>query len=164
MPNETDTNIPKKGWWNNSIFAKGFRFVKYNRCKKLSARAVFLSAYYRMCIKFIKPQKLHKRWGIEGEETSTEADSVDRQSYRYAHGVSYAVDRVCTRTAWESKCLVRALTAQHLLKKKNIPSTMYLGCKMEDGKMVAHAWLRVGAMYVTGGNGEGYSIVDKFRA
>ena len=71
---------------------------------------------------------------------------------------------MCSRTAWESKCLVRALTAQRLLKKKGIPSTMYLGCKMEEGNMVAHAWLRVGKLYVTGGNGESYSKVDRFRA
>ena len=41
---------------------------------------------------------------------------------------------------------------------------MYLGCKMNEGKMVAHAWLRCGAMYVTGGDGvaNGYAVVDKF--
>ena len=99
---------------------------------------------------------------MEGEETSKE-DILPWQ-YRYSYWVSYAVDKVCSRTAWESKCLVRALTAQHLLKKSGIPSTMYLGCKMEEGKMVAHAWLRVGKVYVTGGNGEGYSIVDRFKA
>jgi hypothetical protein len=32
--------------------------------------------------------------------------------------------------------------------------------------MVAHAWIRVGKVYVTGGNGaaDGYAIVDRFRA
>ena len=35
---------------------------------------------------------------------------------------------------------------------------------MEAEKMVAHAWLRCGKMYVTGGDGTGYSIVDKFCA
>ena len=39
---------------------------------------------------------------------------------------------------------------------------MSLGCKIEDGKMVAHAWLRCGEMYVTGGNGAEYAMVDKF--
>lgn len=40
---------------------------------------------------------------------------------------------------------------------------MYLGCKLEEGKMVAHAWIRCGRMYVSGGSGEDYSVVDKFR-
>ena len=39
---------------------------------------------------------------------------------------------------------------------------MYLGCGMDRGKMVAHAWLRCGRMYVTGGDGTGYSVVDRF--
>ena len=155
-----DNNTSSKGFWYNSIFAKTFRFIKYNRFWGLTFRALFLSAYYRLCILFVKPMKLQKRWGIEGEESAPD-ESMD--AYRYAYKVSYAVDRVCTRTSWESKCLVRALTAQHMLMKKKISSTLYLGCKMDEGKMVAHAWLRVGKMYVTGGNGDGYSIVDRFR-
>ena len=76
--------------------------------------------------------------------------------------MSRIVDRICSKAPWESKCLVRALTAQKILKKKGIHSTMYLGCGLNDGKMVAHAWLRCGEMYVTGGNGSEYAIVDKF--
>lgn len=152
-----------KGFWHNSIFARTFRFIKYCKCRKLVLRALVLSAFYRIRILTVKPKKLHKHWGIEGEETSTEENSVDEDSYRYTYWVSYAVNRVCNRTVWESKCLVRALTAQHLLKKKGIPSTMYLGCRTEDGKLGAHAWLRVGNKYVTGGNGEGFSVVDTFR-
>ena len=29
--------------------------------------------------------------------------------------------------------------------------------------MIAHAWLRCGQMYVTGGNGSSYAMVAKFR-
>ena len=161
MAAELDNTKPKKGFWKNCFIARAYRFIKYNKAKKLTARAVFLSAYYRFCILLVKPKKLHKRWGLEGEESGM--DDVTPWQYRYSYWVSYAVEKVCSRTVWESKCLVRALTAQHLLKKKGIPSTMYLGCKIEDGEMVAHAWLRVGKIYVTGGNGEGYSIVDKFK-
>lgn len=162
MVNEEEPKETKKSRWHNCIIAKAYRFIRYNRCKKLTIRAIILSAYYRLCILMVKPRKLHKRWGTEGEETGF--DDIEPWQYRYAQWVSYAVDRVCSKTAWESKCLVRALTAQHLLKKKKIPSTMYLGCKMEEGKMVAHAWLRVGGIYVSGGNGEGYSVVDRFKA
>lgn len=143
----------------SNIFAKGYRFVKYCKYKKLCFAAFWCSAYYRLCILLVKPARLHKRWGIQGQE-SPEEDTTE--NYRYAHKVSYAVERICTRTAWESKCLVRALTAQKLLKRKGIHSTLYLGCGMDKGKMVAHAWLRCGKMYVTGGNGSGYAMVDKY--
>ena len=58
--------------------------------------------------------------------------------------------------------LVRALAAQRLLCRRGLSSTLYLGCGMEEGKMVAHAWLRFGEMYVTGGDGGGYTTVARF--
>ncbi len=141
------------------IFVKGYRFVRHCKYKRLCLVALCYSAYYRLCILMFKPAKMQKHWGVRGEDSPAE-DTIE--NYRYAHRVSYAVDRICTRTTWESKCLVRALSAQKMLKKKGIHCTLYLGCAVEDGKMVAHAWLRVGKMYVTGGNGEGYAIVDKY--
>ena len=69
MANESENTETKKGLWHNCVIARGFRFIKYNKAKKLTARAIFLSAYYRLCILLVKPKKLHKRWGIEGEES-----------------------------------------------------------------------------------------------
>lgn len=136
-------------------------FIRQNHHKRMTIEAYLLSAFYRLCILWVKPDVLHRYWGEEGKESPWEADT---EVYRYARKVAYSVDHVCTRTAWESKCLVRALTAQRLLKRKHIPSTLYLGCGMEEGKMIAHAWLRCGGMYVTGGDGTGYAVVDKFYA
>ena len=60
--------------------------------------------------------------------------------------------------------IINEVKLKELLKKKGIASTMYLGCGLdENGKMIAHAWLRCGKMYVTGGNGAEYAMVDKFR-
>lgn len=136
-------------------------FLKQNPQKRLTVLAYVYSAIYRFEVFFIKPKYLRKHWGIEGQESP---ENEVGWKYTYAVNVSKVVDRICSKTAWESKCLVRALTAQKLLKKKGIQSTMYLGCSMEDGKMTAHAWLRCGKLYVTGGDGTGYSIVDKFCA
>ncbi len=136
-----------------------YGFLKNNKAKKMTLASYFYSAWFRFTIVAIKPKYLHKYWGEHGKE-SPETDT--RENYRYAYKVARVVDRICTKTKWESKCLVRALTAQAFLKRKGIHSTMYLGCGLKDGKMVAHAWLRVGEMYVTGGNGKEYSIVDKF--
>lgn len=144
-----------------SIIKRVYRFIKYNNHKKMSILCWIYSAVYRIQVFHMDSKKMQVKWGAEGEE-SPEEETLEH--YRYAKKVAYCVDQICTKTAWESKCLVRALTAQKLLKMKKIPSTLYLGCKMEDGKMVAHAWIRCGRMYVSGGNGEGYAMVDKFRA
>ncbi len=143
---------------NNKVM-KGFRFVRYCKYKRTCLLALAYSTIYRIGIMILPPKTLHKHWGNEGEESAME-DTMEH--YVYAHAVSYAVDHICNRTPWESKCLVRALTAQKLLRRKRIHSTLYLGCGLKDDKMVAHAWLRAGAFYVTGGNGEDYTIVDKY--
>jgi hypothetical protein len=50
-----------------------------------------------------------------------------------------------------------------LLREKHIPCTLYLGVgRDDDGKPVAHAWTRVGAYSVTGGDGSKYACVAKF--
>lgn len=134
-------------------------FLKLNPQKRLTLLAYVYSAIFRFKIYFIKTKYLRKGWGWEGMESS---ESVEPWKYTYAKNVAYVVDRICNKTAWESKCLVRALTAQKLLKQKGISSTMYLGCGYDEGRMVAHAWLRCGKYYVTGGDGSGYSVVDKF--
>lgn len=134
-------------------------FIKDNKFKVETLLSYFYSALFRILILLVKPKYLQKSWGEEGKESEMEESSA---VYQYAASISRIVNRICNKTSWESKCLVRALTAQRLLKRKGIHSTLYLGCGMNEGKMVAHAWLRVGRMYVTGGNGSEYSIVDKF--
>lgn len=134
-------------------------FITDNKFKAETLLSYFYSAVFRAQILLIKPKYLQKHWGEEGKESP---EDETKEIYKYAASVSRIVNRICTKTSWESKCLVRALTAQKLLKRKKIHTTMYLGCRVEDGKMVAHAWLRCGRMYVTGGNGEDYAIVDKF--
>lgn len=134
-------------------------FLFHNKHKMLTVRAYIYSAWYRFQILFVDVKHIYKKWGKEGEESDYEETE---ENYRYAAKVAFVVNHVCSKTAWKSKCLVRALTAQRLLKKKHISSTLYLGCATEGGKMIAHAWLRCGGMFVSGGNGNGYAVVDKF--
>ncbi len=147
-----------------SYFLRLYRFIRYNEHKQVTIKAFLLSAYYRFRIINSDIKKLAGKWGVEGEESPDDASFED---YKYAKKVAYAVNQVCEKTKWESKCLVRALTAQKLLSEKCIETTLYLGCRLDENKkMIAHAWLRCGKIYVTGGNGnnQGYAIVDKFRA
>lgn len=141
-------------------FMMAWNFIRYGKCKWLCIRTLFLAGYYRLCILKLTPEKLRKNWGKQGEESEVE---LSEESYRYAGKVGYAVDMVCDRTPWESKCMVKALCARHFLRRKGIPSTIYLGCGTgESGEMLAHAWVRCGRTYVTGGDGKGYVIVDRY--
>ena len=135
-----------------------WNFMRFGKCKWLCIRTFFLAGYFRHAILKKDPEVLHRTWGKRGEESALE---VSEEAYRYAGKVGYAVEMVCERTPWESKCLVKALCAQYFLTQRKISSTLYLGCGVgETGEMLAHAWIRCGSMYVTGGDGMGYAVVD----
>lgn len=138
---------------------KLYRFIKFNKKKGLYLKIFLLSGLYRLLILTVPMKYLKKIMGTRNQESAPQ-ETVE--AYRYAGLVSKAVNRVCDQTPWESKCLVKALTIQHFLKKKKISSTLYLGVGKSNANMIAHAWLRVGEYYVSGGNGEGYALVAKF--
>ncbi|GAE94771.1 hypothetical protein JCM21714_3960 [Gracilibacillus boraciitolerans JCM 21714] len=66
--------------------------------------------------------------------------------------VSTAIQIMSKYTIWQSACLVQAIAAMKMLERRGIESTIYLGtAKDNKQKMVAHAWVRSGPYYVTGG-------------
>ena len=136
-------------------------FLKNNPNKRMTIKAWIYAAWYRFLLKFRSRSRLEKGWGVLGEETDT---YLKPWQYRYAYMVARHVNRVANNTPWESKCLVRALTARKLLSEHEISTTLYLGVgKDENGAMVAHAWIRAGECYVTGGDGKEYATVATFK-
>lgn len=137
-------------------------FITKNKNKRLTLAIYFYTAWYRFLILTFPSKFLQKHWGESGAESQP---TETRWHYQYAYKISSVVNRTADHTNWESKCLVRALTARKLLLRKGISCTLYLGVgKDEDGKMIAHAWLRTGEMYVTGGDGTDYATVAKFAS
>lgn len=51
------------------------------------------------------------------------------------------------------KCFAKAIAAQRLLNKKNIPTKLYLGVHKKETELKAHAWLTCGDVFVTGKKG-----------
>lgn len=134
-------------------------FLRKNPWKQETLLTYYYSAVFRMQLLLLPPGKMRKSWGRENGES---AGMQTPEEYRQAAIISRIVGKVCDKTPWQSKCLVRALAAQRLLYRRGMSSTLYLGCGMEEGKMVAHAWLRCGEIYVTGGDGSSYTTVARF--
>lgn len=125
-------------------------FLSMPRTARLMVfQAFFLSAWYRFRILFVPFRRLAARMGTHGYETPNEPVNDE-----FVLLVSRLVPAVCRHTPWQSLCFVQSLTAKHMLNRKGLPVTIYMGvCRDEDGKMAAHSWLRCGTAYVTGGNG-----------
>lgn len=55
---------------------------------------------------------------------------------------------------WKVKCFEEAIAAKKVLEKYNIFSILYLGVdKNKKKELIAHAWLKVGDLFITGERG-----------
>lgn len=149
----------KSNQWDGDMIKRIINFIRHNKQKRLTLSAYFYSAYYRFCILNLKKEKLENKMGIKGETRFDETQEV----IKIAMNIACRVNHISLKTPWQSKCLVRALTIQRLLKRNNISSTLYLGVGNADNNMVAHAWIRCGKYYLSGGNGDGYVVVGVYH-
>ena len=131
------------------------------KVKWIVVQTFFLSGIVRWLLLKIPFKKLQPYLGKYNEESS---ENKECKEYEEAKDISRVVELVSHHTPWESKCLVQAIVAQYLLKKKRISTTLYLGvCRDENGELKAHAWLRCGQITVTGERYKpGYKEVCKF--
>ena len=138
---------------------KTFLFKVSMEDKLLFLEAFFLTGIMRFKILKKPFNKLKKEMGTYNKESKEDAELVE---YKVCKKIRWIVTTISKYTPWESLCLVQALTVQKMLKKRNISTTIYLGVNKSNNEMNAHAWIRCGRMYITGGNGSGYATVAKF--
>jgi hypothetical protein len=105
--------------------------------------------------------KVAPRLGNKNEETSRE---LDERHIRTIKQIRSAIGVMSRHTPWDSKCMVQAIAGMAMLKRRGIASTLYLGTgRDENGKLIAHAWLRSGSVYVSGYEGMNrFVVVEKF--
>ena len=145
-----------------ALVNKGNKFFGISLTDKLMIiEAFFLTGIIRFCILFVPFSKLAKLSGKYNEESVYKLH--DKQIF-IGDKVGYIVYLVSKYTPWESKCLVKALTAQTLLRRRKITSTVYLGvAKDQNKKLIAHAWLRCGENIIAGDDERyGFTMVAKF--
>jgi hypothetical protein len=77
--------------------------------------------------------------------------------------VGAMLERVARHTWWRSMCLEKALAGRWMLRRRGIPSTMYVGMAKRGGNFIAHAWLVGEGRTVTGASSESYATLAAFR-
>lgn len=120
----------------------------------------YLYLAWARILKFFPFSKVAPLLGEQMHETSLSKEESNRMILKQ---ISQAVNMMSRYTFWESQCLVKAIAAMKMLERRQIESTLYLGtAKDENGKMIAHAWLRSGPFYITGAEVmEGFTVVGK---
>jgi hypothetical protein len=65
--------------------------------------------------------------------------------------VAWALKAFGLRLVWSRKCLLQAMAASWMLRRRGLNSTLYLGvCKDDANTLAAHAWVRAGGNIVVG--------------
>jgi hypothetical protein len=76
--------------------------------------------------------------------------------------IRWAITTAARILPWKPMCLPQAVTAQWMLRRRAIPSTLYLGTDPSQN-YDAHAWVRVGRVIVTGGpHHRRFAVVSTF--
>ena len=89
--------------------------------------------------------------GTPGAETPATATVAE---IRIAEEIGWAVGVLARRVPWDGRCLVQALAATGMLRRRGLEGTVSFGvCRGGMTELDAHAWLRFGSYMVTGGPG-----------
>jgi len=88
-------------------------------------------------------------------------DRLDSSCISVAREIQYAVESAARHLPWKPVCFPQAVAAQWMLRRRAVPSTLYLGIDPAEG-YDAHAWVRAGTVMVTGGPRRGHTVVSSF--
>ena len=126
------------------------------------AEATAWLAFARLAILLMRFPALSRRLGIPMQESTHDDDDRRRPDLRR---IRWAIGAVSRRAPWRCKCLEQAVAAKMMLRRRGIESTLYLGVAREESgaSVQAHAWLRCGSYYLTGGEERArYTVVSTF--
>ncbi len=101
---------------------------------------------------------LGKRLGPDELTLTAEATSP------MARSIGRAVERASRYTPWNSTCLTQTIAGKAMLRRRGMPSRLYLGTRKDDaGRLIAHSWLLAGNEVLIGGAGyESFTPLSAF--
>jgi hypothetical protein len=128
------------------------------------AEATAWLALARAAILLVRFPTMARRLGTHMRD-STHVDQLAHQAT--LRRTRWAIGAASRRAPWRCMCLEQAIAAKLMLRRHGVPSTLYLGVARardpDQPSIEAHAWLRCGSLYVTGGeNRTRYTVVSTF--
>jgi len=150
--------------WLSSLRAVPAKWRRRSRAE----RALLLEAFILLGVARAGVLLLPMRWLTRslGRHMQEDQSRVTPACMRTARMVGGAVRSAAGWTPWGSVCLPQAAAAKWMLKRRNIPATVYLGVMKDESrpeKLAAHAWVRCGEFILTGAKGhQQYTVVSKF--
>jgi hypothetical protein len=137
-----------------------FRKVSWSGHKLLLEATVGLCWYkatlYLLPFRWIAPHL--------GRPMTEPSSTISGEQREVAKKVAWAVRVAGNKLPWHNRCLVRAVTAKGMLRRRGLGSTLYLGVRRGiDREVSTHAWLRVGELPLVGARGaRDYTVLATF--
>lgn len=158
MKNKTITT------WCHYIYSAPAKWRRRTRIERfLLIEAFLLLGLARFLVLTFPFRWLARTIGTHMSESGQDINVID---FRSARMIGQAVRSAASNTPWQSVCLPQAVVGQWMLKRRNIPGTVYLGVainKTIPDKLSAHAWLRCGSSILTGADGHRqFTVVSTF--
>jgi hypothetical protein len=75
---------------------------------------------------------------------------IKRFAADQARWVAWSIDTISTKPWIKASCLVSALAAHAMLRRRGIASRLCLGVTADEGAVAAHAWTEVGRDVIVG--------------
>lgn len=107
--------------------------------KWLFLRSLILLYRYKILLGFMS---------FEAISTNLKDESNSVEDQEFARSVRKAIRRAGKLCFWKNLCLTQSFVAKHLLNKKNIASTGYLGVRKQEDEIFAHAWVESSGIMV----------------
>jgi len=144
-----------------SMIRRSLLLLQYDKKTILIYVEAFIRLLQARLMLYRKFARIAPTLGVRSLETEMSSPTDDYVPIKH---VASAIAAVSRHTPWQSTCLIKAIAGLKMLEERGIESTLYLGTsKEDDGKLSAHAWLRSGSFYVSGGDMMNrYKVVEKF--
>ena len=124
--------------------------------------ALAFLAFARLAVLMMRFPALATRLGTPMTESTHDDDELWKPVLRR---MKWAIGAVSRRAPWRCMCLEQAVAAKMMLRRRGMASTLYFGVARDPGdtSIKAHAWVRCGTCFVTGGEGrDGFAVVSTF--
>jgi hypothetical protein len=101
---------------------------------------------------------------ILGRHMAQSPEEMEAAPAELLDRISWAVTTASRHLPWDCLCLAQAMAGKAMLKRRGVPSTLYLGLAKEpEAQLQAHAWLRCGVRILTGRRGmAGFTVIATF--
>lgn len=138
-----------------SIESKLLRLARLDRARRmLLVEAMLWLALMRIAAAIFPFRRYRARLGAFVGPTDSQGGrypQICAAQSTLASQIGWAVTSAARNAPFTAVCLPQALAAKMMLRRRGVVAELYFGfCRGDGGELATHAWLRVGAVEVTG--------------